>query len=106
MDAPVNRNRAARTCRYRNVRAAGRGSVAVARDDGQKRRRGLGGLGRRAHPVELDGHSSITVAMDLYCHLFPDEKDRLAAALEDTWRAARENPAASSRPDDVVELAG
>lgn len=50
------------------------------------------------------GHSTITVTMDLYGHLFPDEKDRLAAALEDTWRAARENPAVSSRPADVVAL--
>jgi integrase len=66
-------------------------------------------IARGAHAKAIQehlGHSSITVTMDLYGHLFPDEKDRLAAALEDTWRAARENPAASVRPGEVVELTG
>jgi integrase len=66
-------------------------------------------VARGAHAKAIQehlGHSTITVTMDLYGHLFPDEKDRLAAALDDTWRVARENPAASSRPAEVVELAG
>lgn len=66
-------------------------------------------IARGAHAKAIQehlGHSSITVTMDLYGHLFPDDKDRLAVALEDTWRAARENPAASVRPAEVVELAG
>jgi hypothetical protein len=42
--------------------------------------------------------------MDLYGHLFPEENDRLAAALDETWREARERPAASSRPPEVVSL--
>jgi len=31
------------------------------------------------------GHSSIQVTFDLYGHLFPDEADRLADALDDVW---------------------
>jgi integrase len=34
------------------------------------------------------GHSSIQVTMDRYGHLFPDESERLAEALEDTYQAA------------------
>jgi integrase len=34
------------------------------------------------------GHSSIQVTMDRYGHLFPDQSERLAEALEDTYQAA------------------
>ncbi|MCZ6739467.1 MAG: site-specific integrase [Actinobacteria bacterium] len=34
------------------------------------------------------GHSSIQVTFDLYGHLFPDEADRLADALDDVWYAS------------------
>jgi integrase len=45
-----------------------------------------------AHPraiMEHLGHSSITVTMDRYGHLFPDEKDRLAKGLDEVLKAAR-----------------
>jgi integrase len=50
------------------------------------------------------GHSSITVTLDRYGHLFPDDQDRLADGLEKTYRDAL---AASPRPErglEVVEL--
>jgi integrase len=40
------------------------------------------------------GHSSIQVTMDRYGHLFPDQSERLAEALENTYQAA-----VKSRPD-------
>ena len=52
-----------------------------------------------AHPraiMEHLGHSSITVTMDRYGHLFPDEKDRLARGLDDMLRDA-------SAQQDVAE---
>jgi hypothetical protein len=39
--------------------------------------------------MEHLGHSSITVTMDRYGHLFPDEKDRLARGLDDVLKAAK-----------------
>jgi integrase len=45
-----------------------------------------------AHPraiMEHLGHSSITVTMDRYGHLFPDEKDCLAKGLDEAFKAAR-----------------
>jgi integrase len=53
-----------------------------------------------AHPraiMEHLGHSSITVTMDRYGHLFPDEKDRLAKGLDEVLKAAR-------TPDDVASM--
>jgi integrase len=43
------------------------------------------------HPKKIQehlGHSSIQVTMDRYGHLFPDENERLADALEATYQAA------------------
>lgn len=34
------------------------------------------------------GHSSITVTMDTYGHLFPEEQDRIAASLDALWGGA------------------
>ncbi|MCW2913442.1 MAG: hypothetical protein JWN52_1510 [Actinomycetia bacterium] len=39
--------------------------------------------------MEHLGHSSITVTMDRYGHLFPDEKDRLAKGLDEAFKAAK-----------------
>lgn len=50
---------------------------------------------RGAHPKEIQGHlghSSIQVTMDRYGHLFLDESDRLAEALDATFREAAEEP--------------
>ena len=49
-------------------------------------------VAKGAHPraiMEHLGHSSITVTMDRYGHLFPDEKERLAKGLDDTFREAK-----------------
>ena len=49
-------------------------------------------MAKGAHPraiMEHLGHSSITVTMDRYGHLFPDEKERLAKGLDDTFREAK-----------------
>jgi integrase len=35
------------------------------------------------------GHSSITVTMDTYGHLFPEEREKIAAGLEEAYRAAK-----------------
>jgi integrase len=35
------------------------------------------------------GHSSITVTMDTYGHLFPEEREKIAAGLEATYQAAK-----------------
>jgi integrase len=35
------------------------------------------------------GHSSITVTMDTYGHLFPEEREKIAAGLEAAYRAAK-----------------
>jgi hypothetical protein len=39
--------------------------------------------------MEHLGHSSISVTMDRYGHLFPDEKERLVKGLDDTLMAAK-----------------
>jgi integrase len=50
-------------------------------------------IARGEHPKKIQehlGHSSIQATMDRYGHLFPDESERLAEALEDTYQAALE----------------
>ena len=39
--------------------------------------------------MEHLGHSSITVTMDRYGHLFLDEKDRLARGLDEVFKGAK-----------------
>lgn len=49
-------------------------------------------IAKGAHPraiMEHLGHSSISVTMDRYGHLFPDEKDRLANSLDEAARSAK-----------------
>jgi integrase len=69
-------------------------------------------IAQGAHPKAIQthlGHSSITVTMDLYGHLFPEEMDRLAAGLDAAYRSAEEATETGPRRDDdgteVVELA-
>jgi integrase len=48
-------------------------------------------IAQGAHPKKIQehlGHSSIQVTMDRYGHLFPDESERLAEALEDTFQSS------------------
>lgn len=55
-----------------------------------------------AHPKAIQehlGHSSITVTMDTYGHLFPSQMEELAARLGHSREAALQNLAASPRPD-------
>lgn len=55
-----------------------------------------------AHPKAIQerlGHSSITVTMDVYGHLFPSVSEALTERLDDVFRAARDvapSPAASA----------
>jgi hypothetical protein len=35
------------------------------------------------------GHSSITVTLDTYGHLYPEEREKIAAGLESAYRAAK-----------------
>jgi integrase len=62
-------------------------------------------IAQGAHPKAVQthlGHSSITVTMDRYGHLFPDDMDRLADALD---AAHAEALAAPPRPDgDLARL--
>jgi integrase len=48
------------------------------------------------------GHKSAVVTLDTYGHLFPDEMDRLAAALDATYRAARNGAGRSARSRKVA----
>jgi integrase len=62
------------------------------------------------HPKRIQehlGHSSIQVTIDRYGHLLPDDSERLAEALEETYQAsARKQPQGRPRlrvvkpPDD------
>ena len=59
-----------------------------------------------AHPKAIQerlGHSSITVTMDVYGHLFPALNEALTERLDEVFRSAREAPA-TSRLGAVVAL--
>jgi integrase len=59
-----------------------------------------------AHPKAIQerlGHSSITVTMDVYGHLFPSVAEALTERLDDVFRAACDAPAATPGAT-VVEL--
>lgn len=61
-----------------------------------------------AHPKVVQqhlGHSSITVTMDRYGHLFPSQMEEYAARLDSSREAARQNLAASTRPGGVPVVA-
>jgi integrase len=47
------------------------------------------------HPKAIQehlGHSSIQVTIDRYGHLFPDQQEHLAEALESTYQAVAKDP--------------
>jgi hypothetical protein len=50
------------------------------------------------------GHSSITVTMDRYGHLFPSDMEALAEALDGVRSRAVETHTLSTRRRGVVEL--
>ncbi len=59
-------------------------------------------IAQGAHPKAIQqhlGHSSITVTLDRYGHLFPGELDRLADRLDATRAAVLKQLAASPRPE-------
>lgn len=63
-------------------------------------------IARGAHPKAVQehlGHSSIQVTMDRYGHLFPDEKERLADALEAAYREAAAGQARDKRGTGVLK---
>jgi len=54
-----------------------------------------------AHPLTVKerlGHSSITVTMDRYGHLFPAQDAALAEALDKVLRASLDDSASRSEP--------
>lgn len=50
------------------------------------------------------GHSSITVTMDVYGHLFPSLTEALTERLDDVFRAARAAPSIVPIVAEVVPL--
>ncbi len=50
------------------------------------------------------GHSSIQVTYDLYGHLFPDESDRLADALDAVWTGSDADQMRTKPPAGIVAL--
>jgi len=57
-----------------------------------------------AHPKAIQqqlGHSSITVTLDTYGHLFPSHLGELAERLEESRDAVLQQAAASPRPIEV-----
>lgn len=68
---------------------------------------GLVGIAQGAHPraiMERLGHSSITVTIDTYGHLFPALDEALSEGLERTYQAARANRSENSCGADVVQI--
>jgi len=62
-----------------------------------------------AHPKAVQahlGHSSISVTMDRYGHLFPSDMEALAAALDGVRREALANQMRTNCGPDVIELNG
>ncbi len=50
------------------------------------------------------GHSTIQVTFDLYGHLFPDEADRLAEALEGVWNASQADQRRTMPLPDTISM--
>jgi integrase len=66
-------------------------------------------ISQGAHPKAIQahlGHSSISVTMDRYGHLFPSDMDALAVALDGVRGRALEHQKVTGRRRPVVELAG
>lgn len=61
-----------------------------------------------AHPKAIQahlGHSSITVTLDRYGHLFPDNLERLADRLEESFRKSLADSVRTADAQKVVALA-
>ena len=66
-------------------------------------------IAQRAHPKAIQvhlGHSSISVTMDRYGHLFPSDMEALAEALDGARSKALAVQMRTNRGPDVVELPG
>ena len=50
------------------------------------------------------GHADISTTMNVYGHLFPDDLDALADALDDTYRNATGTKTPPRRPPEVVPI--
>ncbi len=64
-------------------------------------------IAQGAHPKQIQmhlGHSSITVTMDRYGHIFPDHMETLAQGLEATFQKARVSCVCPERDSDVLQL--
>jgi integrase len=53
---------------------------------------------------EMLGHSSVTITLDRYSHLFPSGHEALAANLSATFAAAEAAPASVTEPNNVVAI--
>ncbi len=65
-------------------------------------------ISQGAHPKAVQvhlGHSSISVTMDRYGHLFPSDIEALAVALDDARSRVLEHQRVADRESTVVELA-
>lgn len=54
--------------------------------------------------MEHLGHSSITVTMDTYGHVFPSTLEELAASLDDTYRATTDQPQRDAEVHSIGDL--
>jgi integrase len=64
-------------------------------------------IAQRAHPKAMQerlGHSSITVTLDRYGHLFPSLDEALTEGLEGTYRAALAEFSRSSAPSEALSI--
>ncbi len=59
----------------------------------------IAGGGNPKQVAVLAGHSSVTVVLDRYGHLYPRQDDALIAALESHWTDASTTPATTSLTD-------
>jgi integrase len=60
-------------------------------------------IAQGAHPKAIQhrlGHSSITVTLDRYGHLFPALDDALTDALDETYRAADQDAERDNEADE------
>ena len=55
---------------------------------------------------QMLGHKSATMTLDLYGHLFPDQLDQIADALDAAARLAHQHPPAPPTDGDIVQLPG
>jgi hypothetical protein len=64
-------------------------------------------IAQGAHPKQIQmhlGHSSITVTIDRYGHLFPDHMEGLLKGLEETFQKARVSSVCPERLSETKQL--